>query len=203
MNMHSVFLHVLADALGSIVVIITALVVWLTDMPGKEYLDPAASTLLTLLIMFSTVPLVKRAAFVLLQGVPDNLNVDAMRDDLVQLDGIVDVHELHVWQLTDDKLIASLHVTCTEESDYMQTAQKLKGFFHNHGIHSTTIQPEFLKSTSEESLADETSCLLKCDPVQECGKKVCCSSEKEQMMRKRATPTTVVVNDDRITGVSV
>lgn len=57
--MRGVFLHVLADALGSVVVIISALVIWLTDWEYKLYVDPALSMMMVFLIMWSTWPLRK------------------------------------------------------------------------------------------------------------------------------------------------
>lgn len=59
LNMHGVFLHVLADALGSVVVIISALVIWLTEWEYKLYVDPALSVAMVCLIMWSTWPLCK------------------------------------------------------------------------------------------------------------------------------------------------
>ena len=59
LNMRGVFLHVLADALGSIVVIVSALVIWLTDWEYRMYVDPALSVVLVSLIMWSTWPLCK------------------------------------------------------------------------------------------------------------------------------------------------
>jgi len=59
MNMKGVFLHVLADALGSVVVIISALIIWLTDWEYRDYVDPALSVAMVCLIMWSTWPLRK------------------------------------------------------------------------------------------------------------------------------------------------
>ena len=53
------------------------------------------------------------------------------------------VHEFHVWQLAGNRIIASAHIRCKNVSDYMVVAEQVKTFFHNEGIHSTTIQPEF------------------------------------------------------------
>lgn len=58
------------------------------------------------------------------------------------------VHEFHVWQLAGDRIIASAHIRCRNLSEYMKIAEKVKEFFHNEGIHSTTIQPEFLEIES-------------------------------------------------------
>ena len=62
-----------------------------------------------------------------------------------QVNGIVAIHEFHVWQLAGNRIIASAHITCQNLQDYMRVAEDVKTFFHNEGIHSTTIQPEFLE----------------------------------------------------------
>ncbi len=64
---------------------------------------------------------------------------------LFQFPAIVSVHEFHVWQLAGSKIVASLHVKLPSRDDYMGISEKIKVFFHDEGIHSTTIQPEFLE----------------------------------------------------------
>lgn len=63
---------------------------------------------------------------------------------LENVDGVLAVHEFHVWQLAGDRIIASAHIRCRNLSEYMKIAEQVKEFFHNEGIHSTTIQPEFI-----------------------------------------------------------
>ncbi len=55
------------------------------------------------------------------------------------------IHEFHVWQLAGNRIIASAHIRCQNLRDYMVIAEQVKSFFHNEGIHSTTIQPEFVE----------------------------------------------------------
>lgn len=72
--------------------------------------------------------------------------MDAIQKRLLEkVDGVLAVHEFHVWQLAGDRIIASAHIRCRNLSEYMNIAEKVKEFFHNEGIHSTTIQPEFLE----------------------------------------------------------
>ncbi|XP_044735012.1 zinc/cadmium resistance protein [Chrysoperla carnea] len=146
MNMRGVFLHVLSDALGSVIVICSATVFWLTDWDYKDYIDPALSILLVLLILHSVWPLLRESALILLQTVPTHIQVDAIQHKLLtKVDGVLAVHEFHVWQLAGDRIIASAHIRCRNLSEYMKIAEKVKEFFHNEGIHSTTIQPEFVE----------------------------------------------------------
>lgn len=120
----------------------------MTDWKYKYYIDPALSLLLVLLILKSVWPLLKDSALILLQTVPTHIQVDAIQERLLQnVDGVLAVHEFHVWQLAGDRIIASAHIRCRNLSEYMKIAEKVKEFFHNEGIHSTTIQPEFIDYT--------------------------------------------------------
>lgn len=75
-----------------------------------------------------------------------NLKVDEIQQRLLEnIDGVLAVHEFHVWQLAGDRIIASAHIRCRNLSEYMKIAEQVKNFFHNEGIHSTTIQPEFIE----------------------------------------------------------
>lgn len=176
MNMRGVFLHVMADALGSVIVIISALVIWLTEWEYRYYVDPALSIVMVLLIVKSTWPLLTESALILLQTVPTHIQVDSLQKKLLEeIDGVLAVHEFHVWQLAGDRIIASAHIRCRNLVDYMHIAEKVKEFFHNEGIHSTTIQPEFVDIFQEK----EENCVLDCPTNTNCVAQTCCGPQKE------------------------
>ena len=173
MNMRAVFLHVLGDALGNIGVIATGLFVHFTDFSWRFYADPIISLVITAIILSSAVPLCKSASLILLQVAPPGIHVDDIREDLESLDGVKGVHELHVWQLSDTKLVASVHarILRADQGKYMAIAQDIKTCLHAFGIHSVTIQPEFTVANGDaldavpEGAEDEAdACLLDCDP---------------------------------------
>ncbi|GAB7363524.1 hypothetical protein MBLNU230_g3793t1 [Neophaeotheca triangularis] len=149
LNMRGVFLHVMGDALGNIGVIASALFIWLTDYSWRFYSDPAISLIITIIILGSAIPLCKAASRILLQAVPAGISIDDIKDDIQDLPGIVSCHHLHVWQLSDTKLVASLHVQVAFDfqghgsARYMQLAQAIRRCLHEYGVHSSTIQPEF------------------------------------------------------------
>ena len=149
LNMRGLFLHVLGDALGNVGVIASALVIWLTEYSWRFYADPLVSLAITCIILTSAIPLVKAAARILLQAVPAGIDVEDIIDDIMELDGVVNCHHVHVWQLTDTKLISSLHVVVGYDfkgegsARYMKLAQSVRECLHAYGIHSSTIQPEF------------------------------------------------------------
>jgi zinc transporter 1 len=159
LNMRGVFLHVLGDALGNIGVIGTALFIWLTDYSWRFYADPTISLIITVIILLSAIPLVKAASRILLQAVPENLSIDDIEEDITSLDGIISCHHLHVWQLSDTKLVASLHVQVNFDfkgqgsARYMELARQVRECLHEYSIHSSTIQPEFCLDASHDHSA--------------------------------------------------
>ena len=149
LNMRGVFLHVMGDALGNIGVIASALFIWLTSFKWRYYVDPGVSLVITCIILASAIPLCKAASRILLQAVPTGMSIDDIRDDIEALPGVLGCHHLHVWQLSDTKHVASLHiqVDCdirgVGSDSYMHLARQVRRCLHEYGIHSSTIQPEF------------------------------------------------------------
>ncbi|XP_068244142.1 proton-coupled zinc antiporter SLC30A1 isoform X2 [Palaemon carinicauda] len=184
MNMRGVFLHILSDALGSVIVIISALVVWLTDWEYSKYIDPGLSLCLVTLIGISTWPLLKDSALILLQTVPTHIQVDGIQKQLLNVDGVLAVHEFHVWQLAGERIIASAHIRCRNLKDYMVLAEKIKKMFHEEGIHSTTIQPEFVEFEDDNlsaSIESAEDCILDCpsNDKDACAAQTCCGVSKQ------------------------
>lgn len=185
LNMRGVFLHVVGDALGNIGVIASALIIWLTDYSWRFYVDPGISLFITVIILCSAIPLCKAASRILLQAVPAGLSIDHIIEDIESLPGVMSCHHLHVWQLSDTKLVSSLHIQVShdikgEGSDrYMALARDVRQCLHAYGIHSSTIQPEFYPGSDDEGGAGSShsghitppsnashpsqgSCLLEC-----------------------------------------
>lgn len=160
LNMRGVFLHVVGDALGNIGVIASALFIWLTDYNWRFYVDPGISLVITVIILASAIPLCKAASRILLQAMPADMSIESIREDIERLPGVLSTHHLHVWQLSDTKLVASLHikVDCQIKDEgserYMHLAKQVRSCLHDYGIHSSTIQPEF---AAESEIAESQS----------------------------------------------
>lgn len=159
LNMRGVFLHVMGDALGNIGVIVSALIIWLTDYEWRFYVDPGISLVITVIILASAIPLCKAASRILLQAVPPGMSIDHIKEDIETLPGVIGSHHLHVWQLSDTKIVASIHIQVDTEikgegsERYMRLARQVRKCLHAYGIHSSTIQPEF----APESDVDEST----------------------------------------------
>jgi len=172
MNITGVFLHVLADALGSVVVCITSLVIMLTDWEYRFYLDPVLSLVIVLIILVSTWPLLRDSTLILLNTIPAHIDLLDLETRLVTtVAGVSSIHELHVWRLVGRRVVASCHLEMTppplgtEPVDHhMDVARQVKEFFHKAGIHSTTIQLEYWspKLTRAGEKNDLGSCQLTC-----------------------------------------
>lgn len=156
LNMRGVFLHVMGDALGNIGVIISALIIWLTNYPWRFYVDPGISLVITVIILASAIPLCKAASRILLQAVPPGMSIDHIKEDIERLPGVIGSHHLHVWQLSDTKIVASIHIQVDTEikgegsERYMHLARQVRKCLHAYGIHSSTIQPEFAPDSDVE-----------------------------------------------------
>ncbi|KAF9460836.1 cation efflux protein [Collybia nuda] len=181
MNMRALVLHVLGDALGNVGVIATGLIIWLTEWSFKNYCDPIISLIITIIIFSSAMPLVRSASFILLQGVPPTISLDSVRDSILEVEGVLSLHELHIWQLSESKIVASVHVLASRDHDFMPVAVKIRKALHHHGIHSSTIQPEYYCAESvplDEHMKTngETSCLIVCPADHECDpvENACC-----------------------------
>ena len=154
MNMTGVFLHVLGDAIGNVGVIATGMFIFYTSYSWRSYADPIISFVISGIIFNSALPLVKSASFILLQGVPTSVSLEGVRETVYKIEGVINVHDLHIWQLNENKIVASVHilVDCSAEQTqrYMQIANEVRRALHIWGIHSSTIQPEFVTGGIKE-----------------------------------------------------
>ena len=90
----------MADALGSVVVLISAAVIWLTNWSFRDYIDPLLSLVIVVLICVSTWPLFRESVHILLNSTPSHINTSQLKSGLLTCVPVIrDVHELHVWQL--------------------------------------------------------------------------------------------------------
>ncbi|EAL86816.2 hypothetical protein V6Z96_008462 [Aspergillus fumigatus] len=147
LGMMGVLIHVLGDAANNLGVIIAALVVWKAKYEGRYYADPAVSMAIAIVILLSSLPLVRKSGTILLQSVPLGVDPEDVKHDLEAIPGVESVHELHIWRLNQEKALASVHLAVSDEliADFMDTAKIINECFHAYGIHSTTLQPEHVR----------------------------------------------------------
>ncbi|PIO64712.1 cation diffusion facilitator family transporter [Teladorsagia circumcincta] len=113
-NMEGVFLHVLADTLGSVFVIISTLLIqWF----GWTWVDPLCSLILSVLILGSVYPLLTSSVNTLLQNIPDDEEFEHHLCEALEVDGVKSYSKAHYWQLKSDLNVASVHIQAAPEAN--------------------------------------------------------------------------------------
>ncbi|MCH7630572.1 MAG: cation transporter [Proteobacteria bacterium] len=141
LNIKGALLHVAFDILGSIGAIIAAVVIYFT---GWMKIDPILSIFLAAMILPSAWNLVKKATHILMEGTPDSFDVEALKKDLVShIPGLKDIHHVHVWLLTAERPLLSMHATVGDikKSEKILLGIK-KRLVDEHGINHSTVQIE-------------------------------------------------------------
>jgi cobalt-zinc-cadmium efflux system protein len=141
LNVRAALLHVVGDLLGSVGAIVAAIVILAT---GWTPIDPILSVLLCALILRAAWDVTRRAAHVLMEGVPEGFDADALKADLTaHVPGVVDVHHVHAWMLNPERPLVTLHVRLAPATDpaaaLAATKSRLKERF---GIAHSTVQVE-------------------------------------------------------------
>lgn len=141
-NLRSAFLHMAGDTLSTAAVIAGGAGILLT---GQNWIDPVLSLLIAALILWSSVDIVRETLNILLEGTPRGLSLIAIREGMEGVEGVINVHDLHVWSLGSQSHALACHVTIDDippsESNciLLKINALAKENFH---IHHTTIQFE-------------------------------------------------------------
>jgi cobalt-zinc-cadmium efflux system protein len=140
LNIHGAYLEMLSDTLGSIGVIVAAVIIQST---GFYLIDPLSSAAIGLFILPRTWALVRQALHILMEGVPPHLNIREIEAAMTTVPGVHAVHDLHVWTLTSGKEAMSSHVVVDDLAAGHRILGALHTLLHEHfGIEHTTIQLE-------------------------------------------------------------
>lgn len=137
-NLRGALLHVVGDALGSLGAIAAAVGIMLT---GWMMLDPILSIAVALLVLRSAWRLVLDSIDILLQAVPRGLDPGVIEADLARLDGVAEAGHFHAWTLTDDSIVATVHVTPRQGADPLELPQRVARHLHEqYAIEHVTVQ---------------------------------------------------------------
>ena len=138
-NIRGALLHIIGDLLGSIGAIIAGLAIY---FKGYYIADPIISFVISVLILFSAIRLVINATNILLEASPSHIDVETIRKELLQVSGVKNIHELHVWSVSSENISLSAHALINN-NDHDQV---LKDILHllrdKFDIHHATIQIE-------------------------------------------------------------
>jgi cobalt-zinc-cadmium efflux system protein len=137
-NIHGAWLHVLSDTLGSVGAISAGLMITLW---GWRWADPAVSLVIGLLVVSSAWMLLKETVRVLMQAVPDRIDLRSLEESLTSIGGVLAVHDLHVWSVTRGRDVMSAHLTIDRDADRLRIADEVqRRLGEEFDLHHSTIQ---------------------------------------------------------------
>ena len=138
LNVEGAMRHVIADALGSVGAMVAAATIILT---GWRYADPLVSVAIGFLILGSSWKLLRDSTNILLEATPRGLNAGEVGQKMAAHDGIVEVHDLHIWTITSGFPALSAHVLVGKHEDCHARRRELEELLTNeYGISHTTLQ---------------------------------------------------------------
>ncbi|MGB7547552.1 MAG: cation diffusion facilitator family transporter [Terracidiphilus sp.] len=143
-NLRSAFLHMAGDTLSTAAVIAGGAGILLT---GQNWIDPALSLLIAALILWSSIGIVRETLNILLEGTPRGVSLPAIRSDMEAVEGVINVHDLHVWNLGSQSRALSCHVTIADipPSESACILHNINHVLKDHfQISHTTIQFEHI-----------------------------------------------------------
>lgn len=142
LNSRAALLHVMGDALGSVAAIAAGTVIYFT---GWMPIDPILSIVVSMLILFSAFNLLREALHVLMEGVPAHIDLSRVGQDLAAIEGVLRVHDLHVWTLSSGTIALSAHLEIATLADWPEILLRAREQMDKaHSIRHVTLQPEVI-----------------------------------------------------------
>ena len=151
LNMKGAFLHMVADTLVSIGVLLSGIVISYT---GFTIIDPIISLVIAVVILFSTWSLLTYSVRLSMDGVPRNVDMDAVSRALVAEDGVVSVHHLHVWAMSTTENALTAHIVVRDMSGMEELKHRIKERLAHEGIAHATLEFETGDASCHEKSCD-------------------------------------------------
>lgn len=142
LNIRSAFLHLMGDVMSTIGAVIAGVIIRYTNW---NWLDPLVSVLIGFLILWSAWSIVREALDILMEGTPTDINMDAMVEEIVSVDGVRGVHDLHVWSITQAMRTLSAHLVTDDMSiseGALIQARVSEVLNQGYGVNHATLQLE-------------------------------------------------------------
>lgn len=140
LNTRGAALHVIGDLLGSVAAVTSGVVIMLS---GWTRIDPLLSLLLCALILVATLRLLRDVGHMIMEGVPPHLDLEELGRRLASQEGVVDVHDLHVWSIASGHHALAAHVRVRDLSAWPELLKRLEDILRREfGVEHVTLQPE-------------------------------------------------------------
>jgi len=143
-NVYSAFIHVLGDCIQSVGVMIASALIWWK--PHWKIADPIATFLFSAIVLVTTIRLLRQSLEVLMEGVPQGIDIGQVQIDLESITEVAEIHDLHIWSITVGQPALSVHLIVHDHDSEVSTdatLQKVNRLLkERHAILHTTIQIE-------------------------------------------------------------
>jgi len=140
LNLRAALLHVASDVIGSVAALVAGAVIYAT---GWKPIDPILSLVIALLILGSTIGLLREALHVLMEGVPRNVSLEEVGRALARVPGVLSVHDLHIWNISSGRMALSAHVELGSLEQWPAILEASRHVLNErYGIDHVTLQPE-------------------------------------------------------------
>ncbi|MFA6677034.1 MAG: cation diffusion facilitator family transporter [Bacteroidales bacterium] len=153
LNVKAAYLHLMGDTLSSVAVILGGIAIWKWNI---IWIDPLVTVLVSVYIIYHTWHIVKQTVDILMQKVPDNIDVKEIKRKIELLEEVHDIHHLHVWRLDDNIIHLETHINLEKNvsmKEMMSIKHKIEELIHeNFHISHTTCQMEFFGDDNERKL---------------------------------------------------
>jgi cobalt-zinc-cadmium efflux system protein len=144
LNVRAALLHVIGDLLGSVAALVSGVVISFT---GWTPIDPILSLFIVLLILFSSLRLLREVVHTLMEGVPLHMDLAEVGEAMAATEGVISIHDLHIWSLSAEKPVLSAHVVLKRIDEWEGVLGRLDHLLsHQFGIEHATLQPEPLET---------------------------------------------------------
>jgi cobalt-zinc-cadmium efflux system protein len=155
-NVRAAYLHLISDCLGSVGAVIAGATLWAT---GWRPIDPIITVVFSALMLVSSWSLIREAVEVLMESTPAHVDPHAVQKDLESLDGVTEVHDLHIWSVSSGRLALSVHLIATTAGEGTEPllARANEILSAHYGIRHTTIQVEHPDRFSSDRCYDCSS----------------------------------------------
>ncbi|CAM5167958.1 unnamed protein product [Eretmochelys imbricata] len=140
-SVQAAFIHVVGDLLQSVGVLVAAYIIYFK--PEYKYVDPICTFLFSILVLGTTLTILRDVVLVLMEGTPKGVDFNNVKEILLSINGVKALHSLHIWALTVSHPVLSVHIAINENTDAQtilkEASSQLQGAFN---FHTTTIQIE-------------------------------------------------------------
>jgi len=138
-NIKAALLHVFTDTLGSVAAIIAGISVYFWEL---YIMDPLLSIVVVLLLLPSTYNVIKSSLSILMEFAPKEINIEEIEKSLKNIEGVVDIHDLHIWSITSGNDILTVHIVTERISSSQRILREVHKIAESYGIRHTTVQIE-------------------------------------------------------------